>query len=593
MSDNNTEQAETDGGVVSDDEVFSTVEDGKEYRDTVYRETDYENLESAPATQDYPSRGTQDGFKLTELPKVPKVSHIVGPSAIMLGASLGSGETMFWPNLLAQYGWSLYWAFWVGVITQFFINTEIQRWTMATGESIFRGYDRIGRFWPWFFLLAGFFHLGWPGWASGGAKVFAGWTGVVAVESWWIIAVVSMVVIWLSYQAGPLLYNIIERAQLVLMFVAIGAALVLTLFVGSVGQLANLPAGAVSFGSLPPSDELDIATFLGGLAYAGAGGYINLAQGVWAREKGYGMGTYQGRLKNPLRGADPEEVEGGFAFEPTEKNLKRWRGWWSVTQREHFLTFVVGLLVVATVAMSISVEYASGIAASTGAIDMWLNTIIPQLGGLSSTLLYAMLFIALFSTQYAIVESFVRNSVDILYQVYGRSRGIGESQLFLGALTIFTLWGIAIILLSNALAVISQPWILLVIGAAIAGVMMWPYNSLTIILNTERLPEHTQPGWARVVAMWWATAFFGFFSVLLIGGQLAGPVADAAMGIGLGGVFQSFAVEIGVIGSGVGGYLLWLFALVVQVTTMYRTTRAKLDASGTVEGAEEAEGLLA
>lgn len=593
MSDNNTEQAETDGGVVSDDEVFSTVEDGKEYRDTVYRETDYENLESAPATQDYPSRGTQDGFKLTELPKVPKVSHIVGPSAIMLGASLGSGETMFWPNLLAQYGWSLYWAFWVGVITQFFINTEIQRWTMATGESIFRGYDRIGRFWPWFFLLAGFFHLGWPGWASGGAKVFAGWTGVVAVESWWIIAVVSMVVIWLSYQAGPLLYNIIERAQLVLMFIAIGAALVLTLFVGSVGQLANLPAGAVSFGSLPPSDELDIATFLGGLAYAGAGGYINLAQGVWAREKGYGMGTYQGRLKNPLRGADPEEVEGGFAFEPTEKNLKRWRGWWSVTQREHFLTFVVGLLVVATVAMSISVEYASGIAASTGAIDMWLNTIIPQLGGLSSTLLYAMLFIALFSTQYAIVESFVRNSVDILYQVYGRSRGIGESQLFLGALTIFTLWGIAIILLSNALAVISQPWILLVIGAAIAGVMMWPYNSLTIILNTERLPEHTQPGWARVVAMWWATAFFGFFSVLLIGGQLAGPVADAAMGIGLGGVFQSFAVEIGVIGSGVGGYLLWLFALVVQVTTMYRTTRAKLDASGTVEGAEEAEGLLA
>ncbi|ERH03643.1 MAG: hypothetical protein J07HR59_00764 [Halorubrum sp. J07HR59] len=252
MSDNNTEQAETDGGVVSDDEVFSTVEDGKEYRDTVYRETDYENLESAPATQDYPSRGTQDGFKLTELPKVPKVSHIVGPSAIMLGASLGSGETMFWPNLLAQYGWSLYWAFWVGVITQFFINTEIQRWTMATGESIFRGYDRIGRFWPWFFLLAGFFHLGWPGWASGGAKVFAGWTGVVAVESWWIIAVVSMVVIWLSYQAGPLLYNIIERAQLALMFIAIGAALVLTSFrrigrptrklAGRSGQLWITPA---------------------------------------------------------------------------------------------------------------------------------------------------------------------------------------------------------------------------------------------------------------------------------------------------------------------------------------------------------------
>ena len=592
MADDHSEPAEPDGGVITeDDDVYTTAEVGKQYRDTVYREQDYDSLESAPATSSYPEAGTKDGYKLSEMPKVPKVSHIVGPSAIMLGASLGSGETMFWPKLLAQYGWTLYWAFWIGVITQFFINTELQRWTMATGESIFRGYDRISRVWPWFFLVAGLFHLGWPGWASGGAKVLANWTGIVGTGDWWMIAVVSMVLIWLSYQAGPVLYNIIENAQVALMFIAVAAAVVLAMVVGSAGQLVNVPAGAVNFGALPPADELDIATFLGGLAYAGAGGYINLSQGVWAREKGYGMGTYQGRLKNPLRGADPEEVQGGFAFEPTEKNLKRWRGWWSVTQREHFLTFVVGLLVVATIAMTISIEYAQGY--TGGAIDMWLSVIIPQLNGLSATLLYAVIFIALFSTQYAIVESFVRNSVDILYQVYGRARGIDESQLFLGTLSLFTLWGIVIIVLSNAFALISQPWILLVIGAAIAGVMMWPYNALTIILNTTRLPEHTQPGWARVVAMWWATGFFGFFSVLLIGGQLAGPVAEAASNFGLGGVFEAFAVEMTVVGSGAGGYVLWVLAVIVQVYTMYASARAKLDAGGTVEGADEAAGLLA
>ena len=93
--------------------------------------------------------------------------------------------------------------------------------------------------------------------------------------------------------------------------------------------------------------------------------------------------------------------------------------------------------------------------------------------------------------------------------------------------------------------------------------------------------------------MWWATGFFGFFSVLLIGGQLSGPVAEAAANFGLGGVFESFAVDIAVVGSGAGGYVLWVLALVVQVYTMYRSARAKLDASGTVEGAEDASGLLA
>jgi hypothetical protein len=42
-----------------------------------------------------------------------------------------------------------------------------------------------------------------------------------------------------------------------------------------------------------------------------------------------------------------------------------------------------------------------------------------------------------------------------------------------------------------------------------------------------------------------------------------------------------------------GGYLLWVFALVIQVYTIYVSAQAKLDASGTVEDAEEAQGFLA
>ena len=561
-----------DGGAVTDGDVFASEEEGLEYRDTAYRPVDYDTLETAPETAEYPGRGKGGTFRISDLPRVPKVSHIVGPSAIMLGASLGSGETLFWPLIIAQSGWALYWAFWVGVITQFFINTELQRWTLATGESIFRGLERVHGIWPWFFLVAGFFHVGWPGWAAGAAQVFSAGLGLGA-ENWVIPGIALMVLIWLSYQIHPVMYNVVEKANVAMMILAVGAAIILALVAGSLGQLAFLPAGAVSFGTLPA--DLDIATFLGGLAYAGAGGYINMSQGVWAREKGYGMGSYQGRIQNPLLG-EPEPVEeDGFVFSPTDLNMRRWKGWWKVTQLEHVLTFVVGLFVVATIMMTVSAQFAGGYGGGDG-LEMWLTEVIPALGGIQGIMLYIVLFLALFTTEYAILESFVRNSVDILYEGYGRQAGWSLPRTFWGLLTLFTLWGIAIIA-----AQFQQPFILLVIGAAIAGVMMWPYNALTVILNTTRLPEHTQPGWARVIAMWWATGFFGYFSVLLIASQ-------AVSRFGL----TTFETSPAVVGSNPGAYVLWLIALVVQIYTMYRSAKGKMDAQGTVEDADLAKGTL-
>ncbi|HET7325502.1 MAG TPA: Nramp family divalent metal transporter [Halococcus sp.] len=577
MTDEGAQHTETDGGVARGD-IYATEEEGKKYRDSVYEPLDDESLEQAPATSEYPKTDGQGGFRIADLPKVPKISHIVGPSAIMLGASLGSGETMFWPTIVAEGSWGLYWAFWVGVITQFFINTELQRWAIATGESIFQGFNRLHGIWPLFFLVFGFFQLGWPGWAATGSEIFAAWTGVVPRSEWWIIGVISMAVIWLTYQVGPLMYNVIERAQIVMMVLAILIAIVLLFTLNTFGQFANVPLGAVNFGALPSDADFDIATFLGGLAYAGAGGYTNLAQGVWAREKGYGMGAYQGRIKNPLRGnEEPEDQDGSYTFEPTDTNMKRWRAWWKVTQREHFLTFVVGVMVVATILMSVSAKFAGGGEFGGNGVTMWLDTIIPSVGSISAWLLYALLFIALFSTQYAQIEVFVRNSSDIVYQKIGRKRGWNMSRIFFGLLTIFTLWGMAIIGFQ-----VAEPWIILVIGAAAAGVMMWPYNALTVILNTTRMPEHTQPGWARIVAMWWATAFFGYFSILLIGETLV-----TRFGL------DAFGTTVAVMGSGVGGYVLWAIALVVQIYTMYRSARAKLDASGTVDDADEASGFLA
>lgn len=570
---------------VGDSDVYASDAESKEYRGSSYIPTTYDNLDVAPETDAYPDRGRDGGaYRVLDLPRVPELSKVLGPSAIMLGASLGSGETLFWPSLIAEHGWALYWAFFVGVVTQFFINTEIQRWTLATGESVFRAFERVHRFWPLLFLVLGFVSLGWPGWAASAAEIGAIGLGVeslslelpgVTLVAWKLLGIALMVLIWLSYQLSPLMYNIVERFQIVLVGTSISLAVVLFVALGSVNELTKVPEGVVSVGTIPPGVE--IAVFLGGLAYAGAGGYLNLSQSLWVREKGYGMGRYQGRIKNPIVGDDPEPIQReGFTFPPSATNMQRWRGWWRLAQLEHLLTFVVGLLAVATMMMALASEYAAG--TDVDGVTMWADVVVPQIGTLGATLLFTTLFFALLTTEYAIVESAVRNSADILYELFGRTAGWSLPRVFWILLTLFTLWGILILSLPIP---IDQPFGLLVLAASMSGVMMWPYTALLLVVNTRRLPEHVQPGWIRIATLWWASAFFGYFSVLLVGNWVTSTLGAAA-----------FETDAAVIGSATGGLALFAFYAAVQVVVVVASIRGKRRAVETVEGADQAGGPL-
>ena len=358
---------------VDDDGVY-VVSDEETYPVSTYTPVAYDNLSSAVGTTDEPSGGADGVFKQLDLPKVPKLRHIVGPSAIMLGASLGSGETLFWPQLVARYGWGLYWLFIAAVCVQFVVNTEIQRWTLATGESIFRAFERVHPAVPLAMLVGGFISLGWPGWAASAARIGAeglalGTYDVAGTEfvGWRVFGILLMVFIWLTYQVTPLMYNVVESIQLILVTMSIAFTLVLFALIGSPDVLLNIPGSITEVGQHTQTGT--IAVLVGALAYAGAGGYLNLSQSLWIREKGYGMGRYQGRIKNPFAGDDPETVhENGFAFPADATNLKRWRGWWRVTQLEHLLTFLAGLILVTTALVVIAVSRAPG--TTRGAVDM-------------------------------------------------------------------------------------------------------------------------------------------------------------------------------------------------------------------------------
>jgi len=91
--------------------------------------------------------------------------RMTGPGAIMVGLAIGSGELVLWPWIVTKFGTDMVWAAALGVFIQFWINIEIGRWAIATGESALTGFARWSRITVFYFL--GLLLIGalLPGWA--------------------------------------------------------------------------------------------------------------------------------------------------------------------------------------------------------------------------------------------------------------------------------------------------------------------------------------------------------------------------------------------------------------------------------------------
>ena len=104
---------------------------------------------------------------MRELPPAPDdTAQIIGPGIVAAGVGLASGEFILYPYIASQVGLVFVWAALVGVMTQFFLNMEIERYTLATGETALTGFSRFWRHWGLVFALMTYFANLWPGWAT-------------------------------------------------------------------------------------------------------------------------------------------------------------------------------------------------------------------------------------------------------------------------------------------------------------------------------------------------------------------------------------------------------------------------------------------
>src|SRR5215204_4074621 len=106
-----------------------------------------------------------------QLPDAPPLRKLLGPSVILVGVGVASGEYILFPYIASQAGLVFLWAAIIGVAVQFFINMEIERYTLATGETAIGSFQRLWRPWGAVLAVGAVLATMWPGWATSAATV--------------------------------------------------------------------------------------------------------------------------------------------------------------------------------------------------------------------------------------------------------------------------------------------------------------------------------------------------------------------------------------------------------------------------------------
>jgi hypothetical protein len=462
-----------------------------------------------------------------EMPEPLRLSQMLGPSVILAGLGVGSGEYILWPFIASNIGLVFMWAAVVGVTLQFFLNMEIERYTLATGETAVVGFARFWKPWGILMCIGAIVPNMFPGWATSGVTIFGYLVGYGegAVP---YITIIALIAVGIALTTSPVVYNTMEKAE----FFKVGLTfvfLIIAIFAAISAQaVAELVQGFGSVGRVPigASEFVPISVILSGLIFAGAGGANNLVQSNWIRDKGFGMGAYIPRIVSPITGEEVAAPATGSMIRQDETNISRFWTWWRLANIEQFFTFwVICVFSILTFSMvAYSTVYGKGLAE---AADLtFIQAQGQELGRIVGSWFGALFWIfgtlSLVLVALGIVDYVSRLVADVLKTLYLRENDRwSESRMYF--IVVWVLIAIGTIIL---LAGFDAPLILLVTSACISGGVMAVYSVLLLQLNRTALPEALKlKGWrlpVMVIAALFYIFFVGWFIVAQIQSLLGG-----------------------------------------------------------------------
>lgn len=453
-------------------------------------------------------------FQVKDLPRrsLP-FWKIAGPGAILVGLSIGAGEIVIWPRIAAEYGADMVWAAVAGVFLQLWINFEVGRWTVATGETVYTGYARVWRgFAPVFILLT---VLAWlaPGWgrASGLAlkALLVGPYGPGSDTLWTVLTFAAVALVLF----GPkVVYISVERTVVLLVAIVTTGLIVVAIAVGTPSTWKALAVGAINVGYKDPG--MSVKTLFIALVFAGAGGTANLFYTFYLRDKHIGMGAHLPSLHNPLRGRAEKIPATGFRFEDTTANRQRFWEWWDYVKKDQvvFFWFLNSVTILLFIFGALAVLHPKRIVPARGTLIWDEAEVLGEVWGHPGRVLFLIVGVAtLFSTQLALVDGVSRSVADIVYTNFKGARRQDLSWWYLLVAGVWIVAGCVITYVMEQRGVSELGF--LFNAAYMGGFAMAIYVPLTLFINHRYLPRSARPGIVCTGMMIVASAVYIGFAI--------------------------------------------------------------------------------
>jgi len=418
------------------------------------------------------------------LPTPPKFWSSIGPSFILLGLALGSGELIMWPYLSAIWGMGLLWGAFLGISFQYILNCEIMRYSLARGESVFVGLRKMASWLPIWFILSTFIPWSLPGFSSASSQIFA---NIFHISNVKILAIIFLLFTGVVLTLGKTLYRTMEFLQKAVIILGLPLIVILVVLITKRADWIETGLGLIGKGEgwwfFPPGVAL--ASFLGAFAYSGAGGNLNFAQSYYIKEKGFGMGKFTDKITSLFTpGKKVINIE-GTTFTDNNENYTLWKKWWRLVAGEHFIVFwFIGLVTIILLSiLAKSLVFGNASASGIDFLYQQSSVLASRIGPVFSIGFLVVAALMLFSTQIGVLESSSRIiSENFLLISYKPGFTANPSLAFYVALWGQIIFGIMVLLLG-----FGEPRVLLTLSAVLNAVAMMFAFPLVYFLNRKNL----------------------------------------------------------------------------------------------------------
>ncbi|MDI3419547.1 Nramp family divalent metal transporter [Streptomyces luteolus] len=382
----------------------------------------------------------------------------IGPGIVVAATGVGAGDLVATLIAGSKFGYTLMWAAVIGCLVKISLAEAAGRWHLATGRTLFDGWQSLGRWTTVYFaiyvVIWGFVY-GATAMSSSALPLVALFPEGPDLKVWAIgMGLVGLVFVWFNK------YAVFEKAMTVL----IGVMFVVVVYV-AIRVAPNL--GEAFAGLVPVLPDGSLLYTLG--LIGGVGGTITMAAyGYWVNAKGW---------TNP--------------------------GWMKVMRLDNRVAYVTtGVFVVAMLIVGAELLHTTGLALTQGdkgLID--LGTILEERYGAATAKLF---LIGFFATSFSSLIG-VWHGVSLMFADFvGRLRGEGaggaavaevatgereRSWAFRGYLLWLTFPPMALLWLDRPFG--------LVIVYGVLGAFFMPFLAATLIwlLNSSRTPGEWRNGW--------------------------------------------------------------------------------------------------